>query len=481
MKRISRLYIFLVYTLPAILFFSYYPVISFGTSESMNFEISLPIIWLVAFDILSFIILVKNKMLGKILEKWRWLLLPVFMSLSVIWSANMVRGILTMGVLWLIYFAVFALVILKEKVTFLKTFKKNFWKIFFGSSLVVCAWCFLQCILDVAGVPRECTLMCEGCVSQMFGFPHPNGFAIEPQFMGNLLIAPSIIASYLYITKTTPISDTLKGARLSLWSSIGVVLVFIFSATLFLTFSRGAIYACVIGLVFLTVFQIVLTKKWKAMLIWLIVGLAFLFILNLQGIFAEIGPTNDTYFSGVAKVLNHLSLGVIDVRAKDNGAEVSGDLDFSEETQALSSAQNNEAIFDGYVEESTEIRKELTRDALTLWSQDFGTMAFGVGIGGAGQALYDAGLTESPKEIVQNEFVSLLLEIGVVGVLLVVFTLALVIRMVVRNSAGGVLVSLMVAYGVSLCFFSGLPNALHIYLLPVLLSIIFENKNRLVL
>ena len=77
MKRISRLYIFLVYTLPAILFFSYYPVISFGTSESMNFEISLPIIWLVAFDILSFIILVKNKMLGKILEKWRWLLLPV--------------------------------------------------------------------------------------------------------------------------------------------------------------------------------------------------------------------------------------------------------------------------------------------------------------------------------------------------------------------------------------------------------------------
>ena len=38
---------FLVLILPAVLFFSYYPVISFGANETMNFELSLPMIWLV--------------------------------------------------------------------------------------------------------------------------------------------------------------------------------------------------------------------------------------------------------------------------------------------------------------------------------------------------------------------------------------------------------------------------------------------------
>ena len=462
MKKVSKIYTFLIYVLPAILFFSYYPVISFGFNESMNFEISLPLIWLAVFDVIAFRILIKKKLLGKILEKWQWLLLPILVSLSVVWSANVVRGVLTVGILWLIYFAVFAFFALRKEIEFPKNFKENFWKVFFGSSLVVCVWCLLQCILDVAGVSHECTLMCAGCGTQMFGFPHPNGFAIEPQFMGNLLIAPSIIAAYLYITKAIPISDTLKGARPSLRSSIGTALVFIFTATLILTFSRGAIYATLVGLIFLTAWQIAKTKKWKAMLIWPVVALAFLFTLNLQGIFAEVGPTNDTYFSGVAKALNHLSLGIIDVRSKDDSAG-------SEETQASFSAQNGEAVFDGYVEESTEIRRKLTRDALAVWSQDLKTMAFGVGLGGAGQALYNAGFTESPKEIVQNEYVSLLLEIGVVGILLVILTLILIFRAIVNKSVSSVMMALLVAYGVSLGFFSGLPNALHVYLLPALI------------
>lgn len=440
MKRINKIYTFLIYVLPAVLFFSYYPIISFGKNESMNFEISLPLIWLVVFDVLAFVILVKKKLWQKILEKWQWLLLPIFMSFSVLWSPNLVRGILTIGILWLIYFAVFTFVILKKEIEFPKNFKKIFWKVFFGSSLAICAWCVLQCILDVAGVPRDCTLMCRGCVSQAFGFPHPNGFAIEPQFMGNLLLAPIIVSSYLYIKTKTRMS---------------IVLVFIFTATLFLTFSRGAIYACVVALIFFTVWQVVSTKKWKAMLLWPVVLLAFLFTLNLQGIFAEVGPTNDTYASGVAKVLNHLSLGIIDVRAK--------------ETQAPSSEQKNEADFDGYVEESTEVRKKLTQNAIKVWSQDFKTTVFGVGLGGAGEALYDAGLTGSPKEIVQNEYASLLLEVGVVGILLVILTVVLVARIIIKTPVNIALATLLVAYGITLCFFSGLPNALHIYLLPALL------------
>ena len=451
MKRLNKIYTFLIYVLPVMLFFSYHPIISFGASENMNFEISLPLIWLVVFDVIAFGILVKKKLLQKILRKWQWWLLPIFMSFSVLWSPNLVRGILTMGILWLIYFAIFSFVILKKEIDFPKKFKENFWKIFFSSSLVVCAWCFLQCILDVVGVPRECTLMCRGCVSQAFGFPHPNGFTIEPQFMGNLLLAPIIISGWLaFHSRPRPARH--------------VILFFIFIATLFLTFSRGAIYACMVALIFLTVWQVVSTKKWRAMLLWPVVILAFLFTLNLQGIFAEVGPTDDTYASGVAKVLNHLSLGIIDVRVKNDP----GSPEVSEEIQAPSSEQKEEAMFDGYVEESTEVRKELTRSAIKVWSQDFKTIMFGVGLGGAGEALYNAGLTEIPKEIVQNEYVSLLLEIGVIGILLLIFTLILIFRLIIKNPANSMLMTLILAYGITLCFFSGLPNALHIYLLPAL-------------
>ena len=42
MKKIDKVYRFLGYMLPAVLFFSFWPVISLGASESMNFELSVP-------------------------------------------------------------------------------------------------------------------------------------------------------------------------------------------------------------------------------------------------------------------------------------------------------------------------------------------------------------------------------------------------------------------------------------------------------
>ena len=201
MQKINKLYRGLIYILPAVLFFSYYPVIKLGASESMNFELSLPLIWLVVFDVAAFGIMIKKKMLFRDCRKMGvWMLFPIFVTLSVLWSLNSLRGLLTVGILWFIYFAGYAFFslrsILKEAGV-----KEVFWKMFFGSALVVCGWCFLQCILDLAGASRETSLMCAGCTYKMFGFPHPNGFAIEPQFMGNLLIAPAIVSAWFGLKK----------------------------------------------------------------------------------------------------------------------------------------------------------------------------------------------------------------------------------------------------------------------------------------
>ena len=452
---LEKIYRGLVYVLPAVLFFSYYPLIHFGASESMNFEISLPIIWLVLFDAVALLLMIKQKLLFKNLKKkWIWLLFPGFLTISVLWSLNSLRGLLTAGILWLVYFAIDAMFSLKGKFSEMG-FKEKFWKAFTFSALLICGWCLVQCVLDLVGVGREYSLMCEGCTYASFGFPHPSGLAIEPQFMGNLLLAPTIAVAWLYIKDRCNIKKSLK-----------ILLLVIFAGTLFLTFSRGAIYAFSVAMIFMTMFLIVKEKKKEVSkrvgITWLAIIFAFLLTLNLQGIMAALSPTNDTYFGGVSKVLNHLSLGVIDIR-KENGVV---------EEEEDEEVEEVESEFDGYVAASTDVRLELTDAAIKVWAKDFKTMIFGVGLGGAGQALYVNGFTTAPKEIIQNQYVSLLLETGLVGLALLVMSLILLVKAIIKVRNNLMVLTLMVAYGISLCFFAGLANALHIYLLPIMFMLL---------
>ena len=508
MKRLVK---YLILVLPFCLFFSYYPVMHFGTSESMNFEISVPILWLVIFDIVSFVLMVKQKCLfnGFGRKRWVWLLLPVFLSLSILWSLNSLRGLLTVGILWLIYFAIYAMFNLKS--IFNEEFRGRFWKWFFISTLVVCGWCVVQCVLDLIGVSREYSLMCVGCTYKSFGFPHPNGFAIEPQFMGNLLLAPAIILGWLMLRSRprpsgpSPRADGAKSRAAALRNAVSLkhyaIIFFIVVVVLFLTFSRGAIYAFIVAMIFMTAMSIWSSKSlasghaqgrslklmvpsqvFRALTkLWIIIVVAFLFTLNLQGIMAAVSPTNDTYFSGISKALNHLSLGVIDIREQGKTE------DFSEKEQAPESeawlvenfdgVDEENSAFDGYVAESTDTRLKLTGVAMEVWSKDFQTAMFGVGLGGAGQALYVNNKTDSPKEIVQNQYASLLLETGIIGMILFIATIVLIIVFVFKKQVALVVLPLMVAYGVSLCFFAGLPNALHIYLLLPVVFIICSGNN----
>ena len=447
----KKLYRCLLYIMPLILVFSYFPVISLGGNETMNFELSLPLIWLVVFDVLSVVMIVRKyraEIFSKVFGSILWWLFPIFATLSVIWSLNVTRGILTVGVMWLLFFAVISFWELRENLD--EKFWRNFWKWFFGSALFACAWCVVQCVLDVVGVSQDASLLCDGCVYQMFGFPHPNGFAIEPQFMGNLLLAPIIVSLCFYIKNN---------------NKKYLLLFLIFASTLFLTFSRGAIYACVVGLVFLWCFSYFRAKKKERKSVCFsilkslgVLVVAFLFTLNLQGILAVVSPTSDGYFDGVSKVVNHLSLGVIDLKKSEpQGNEP---VENSVENQG-----KTEPAFDGYVAESTDTRVRLSKASFDIWKKDFKTMAVGVGIGGAGQALYNNGASPAPKEIVQNEYVSLLLETGIIGVSLFVVILVLAVRVILKKTKDpGMILALLLAYGVSLLFFSGVPNVLHIVL-----------------
>lgn len=442
----KKLYRFLLYALPVILYCSYFPILPLGDTDSMNLELSLPLIWLVIFVLVSAVLLLKQK--PRISKKIFWILpFPFFLTCSIFWSSNPLRATLTVGILWLLLFAIIAIYYLRD------LFSKEHWlRVFLISAGLISIWCWLQSILDLVGVDRSVTLMCQGCTTQMFGFPHPNGLAIEPQFMGNLLLAPVILALYLIMKKP---------------SKKLITLAFFLLATLFLTFSRGAIYSFIVAIIILIIGFIIKNKNAHSLQLLPLIFLSFLFTLNMQGIFASLSNTNDTYFTGISKSLNQLSLGIIDI-------------DFSEpETPNMErpEEEKHESTFDGYVEESTDVRLELSDQAFSVWKKDLKTILIGTGIGSAGNALYENNKTSSPKEIIQNEYVSLLLETGIIGLSLLIMALIAVIKTIIKFDDRIFFFALFGAFALSLLFFAGLPNALHIYLLPVF----FTKEKQLVL
>ncbi len=788
MKILRQILWVFVYALPAVLFFSYYPVITLGASESMNYELSLPLIWLVLFDILALIYAIllhlshrrplqtgkhspvkstqrsqksvvatsdqhsRQQVVAKPpqyskkhsptkparhnsdhlapnpndsadsaehLTNWGYnfpgisdrrfflfTLFPLYATISVFWSANPVRGILTAGIMWLIFFAVFAILYVLPQGGQPRRLRTHVLLVFFVATFLVCKYCYAQSIMDVFGVSRDNTLLCAGCTYRSFGFPHPSGFAIEPQFMGNLLLAPALTALYMVVFRPrrfaqsiisdataieTKVEQKLLFGKIKLprinwqkWQHIGMILLAIdFATALFFTFSRGAIYAFGVAILIMLGFAIKRkTFRWSLITIPVV---SFLLSLTLQGTLAAVGPTAETFTSAIAKSIHQLSLGVIDLRtafddtiketerslteknptapvenstnsvdkntqnvqnsqaecgktlenyhpssgnqvekshpsvenpatdcaelvqnSDSNGENSANSVDKNSQTvekpdtncgkDVQNSSQNvdnstadcgelvkktskpvediaeivdkevekheekstekaektlEDAIFEGYVAESTNIRLNLNKFAFRTWlaapnrqgtfplefscdnSDDSDcnistkltptSVLFGVGLGGAGVAMFQAFPDElgSPKEIVQNEPFSLLLETGLVGIALVIFSLLLAFFPNIfsrkfldgrsaldmqpnpqssssvalnvsikstpittglpsfwRHPALPLLASLTIAYVITLNFFSGLPNALQIYLMPPLLYLIFANVTR---
>ncbi len=451
-KWLNRFFLTLLYILPAVVFFTNFPLIRLGEDSSMYYEISLPMIWLAIFDLLN---LTRIGEIWAFCKKHPRLLLPavavlLYIVLSCFWSANFLRGALTAGLVLAIAFAILSFF----SHSLYTTSRKRILSVLLASSAAVSIFCLLQCFLDVFDVQE--TLLCPGCHYQTIGFPHSNGFAIEPQFMGNLLIAPSLITLDIIYKKLR----TKKGKRkLPALLCLAVLQI----TALFVTFSRGAIFAFVLGVIIMTIYRALKRFNLRAFCYVSISVFAFLFGLLLQGLWAEISPTNENFAQGISRSLNHLSLGVIPLIDSSSKPEPN--------TVVATETAEEESAFDGYIEESTTIRLSLNEAALKTWSQNPRTVFFGVGLGGAGRAMSQH-LGTNEKEIVQNEYISLLLELGIVGCFLILFAAFVAFRFFGRRLRV-VFFAIIFAYLFSLLFFSGITNVWHIYLLaPVLLPIL---------
>ena len=503
--------------LPIILFFSYYPVIPLFSTESSNYEFSLPLLWLLLMGFLSlpalFIdlcnLIVKKVSLTKPTTQIPLILssIPLYFSLTLLWSPNKLRGLMTAGIIWCLYLSLLTF----YKNIILKKIPLSLEKPFLLGATLASGFCWLQAILNTLNIPGDQILLCLGCTNLSFGFPHPNGFAIEPQFMGNLLLAPAIFLVFKVIHPKNHQTRQIK--------ILYLVLAGFIISTLFLIFSRGATYSFFLAVAVIFLYEIFHTKK-KLLVASKIISLILfplIFVTLIQGLMSEFGPTSDTFIGGVSRSLSQMTLGRIKIplpEAKNPSTTSNGSSNLSpnDNTNTNASAHSsanstsNAPLFDGYITESTDIRVKLSQMGLRLAFSHPGQFFFGSGLGSSGVALYQA-FPElgSTKEITQNEYIAILVETGFIGILIIfcsgtcVFYLCYSRQNSIEQSfkrsskqsmkksnftslissitpAKLYFASLILAYAASVCFFSGLPNALHIYLVPILYPALFAKN-----
>lgn len=437
---------------PIVVWFSYYPNIHITRLEGFNFEFSITLLYVVILatfglkDIWqSCFSLVKNRAV------WLSGSFVVWNFLSLLWTVNPVRGFLNSGVwlvLWLCFLTLLSLKNLRKITPFLRD-------IFIGSALIVS----VLAILQVAFGAWVDWGLCKGCLAQGFGFVRPSVFAIEPQFLGSLLLAPIVIL----------FRDVLGGS--SSWKK-RVALVIILMA-LYLTLSRGALLALFLALVVLIV---VIWRRYEASLQRLLSATIVLLVISFgagmlwHGIFTQLNPRiSDGFYDAITKSVNQLTLGKISLPKIEQTSPQP-----STPTESVSPPPVQKAQFDGYVERSTNERMTLNQLAIAVWSRDLWTMLAGVGAGGAGRALYQSHQsTGSEFEIIQNEYLSILLEIGVVGLALFIALLAGLFYTTRRTSWLWVII---VGFMVQWNFLSGLPNVIHIYLLIAVMVAVLQKR-----
>lgn len=445
------------------LYFSYQPLISFGVISGANAELSVAQLFIGLYILSS---------ISAILANWRTLLKNPAMILfilfsgvstvSLLWTDNIGRGILISGLSWAILFLWFAISANRSSIW---KHRHHFKLLVLYSSIAMSLFCLFQFFADAIGVPRSLTLLPLAYSSDVFGFVRPTGFALEPQFLASLLIGPIILASYLeLIGKATALSRT---------SLLAALTVFV------LTISRGAFVGLGVGMLILFV------ASWKRAQITNYIKLISLCLLGaaigLGAIFVGSELKQSDSVSGqkaLVMATNQVTLGFFNIPDPDvpNTPPVA-----AEQSTPNTVTESTEAIVTppvaptGYAVESTNSRLVMWQNAITIWLSSPSTLLFGIGVGSFGATLNGINDIYSISSIVNNQYLEVLVETGIVGFALFAAAIIFIIYkgIIARQTA---LISIIIALLVQWNFFSGSVNVLHVWVILAVAVFVCSEK-----
>lgn len=294
------------------------------------------------------------------------------MLLSLTQAVDLTRAV---AVLIFILFTI-ALSVLAVNMVYSKEALKKTLLVLFTSSFLVGVFGLFQFGGDIVGLPASITLLKAGYGSAVFGFPRIQAFSMEPLYLANYLLIPIGVGLALFFLRLD--------IPLKRWWLIVILILLLLIFVL--TVSRGG-YLGLIGtflIIGILLFRRVFT--WRNILIGavtiLVVGYGVVFALNK-------GETR-----AVGEFLGHVTL------------------------QDLVQGQG----------ESVEGRLKTFRHALNAWRE---SPIFGQGIGNYGPWTkhYPSSTPEKGWDIVNNEFIEIMAETGLVGIIAFgFFLLVLIIR-----------------------------------------------------
>lgn len=429
--------------------FSYLPVLSFGNIAGLHAHISLIYLLVVASIIVS---------VPHIIHRWDsiWRLWPMklliafnaYQTFSILWTPNHIRGLYTASFMWLLIAFICTVIAWYPSIAsreFTKTWRKGLIVI----ASVVGIWALAQIFLDAFGF-TDLSLLPGNYQSGVFGVARPTGFALEPQFFASILLIP-----FCWSLVQT-INTRRKLFALCLSASFALLL---------LTLSRGALFGACIGLalVFMT-----MVRQWQQaglVIAGLCSGIAVAFLI----IFVAGHINTRDNISGtdtLRRSVNQLSLGVIELPDSEPPRSPAP----HPSTSSPSSS--------GYVAASTDSRLSMTSEALELWRSSPRTLLFGVGTGGFGAALHAKDPSFPVGSVVNNYYIEMLAELGIIGLGLFLCFLAFLFVQIVKRRHWPY-VALLGALLTQMCFFSGNANIIHIWAIIGLTVAILVNRKHI--
>lgn len=299
------------------------------------------------------------------------------MAMSLWGATNLDRGVQFLGfILFTMIFAILAINTIIDKNSLNKVILTLFW-----SSLLVGLFGLFQFAGDVVGLPTSLTLLKDIYTSEVFGFPRIQAFSMEPLYFANYLLIPIGLGLAYFFgradQKTLDQETPNKFVTDRRWLITLLVVILI---NFILTVSRGAYIGFIGSAIFLFIFFFRKVLTWKNILI----GLAACLIIGYGVAFA--------LSKGDYRATNEF-VGHVLLKDFSTGESVQGRL------QAFDSAFNM-------------FRKN---------------PVFGVGLGNYGPIVTSQPSAPPPSgwPIVNNEYIEILAETGLVGI--ITFSLILII------------------------------------------------------
>lgn len=264
-------------------------------------------------------------------------------------------------------------------------FKKEYFKhiaiSLFAATVFVVLFGAFQYLGDIFNLPGSITGLRERYSWAVFGFPRIQAFSLEPLYMAAFLLLPYSIAVVMFLTKD-------KICKIS----IQILIIALASFAIFMSVSRGGIYAMLFASLFIS-FYLIATKKSSSILALKLLGIiACSFLVSLIII---------NYFNKTPSAFT---------KGKKGGSA------FVDQVKNTSIGEGDE-------------RSQSRALAINILNENKSSYLVGIGPGQFGPYAQDNLVSDNGWTIVNNMPIEILLETGSVGVaLLILFFISIILK-----------------------------------------------------